>query len=129
MSESYVSKRRDRRSALKVLRKLHSKYDSASEIVTDKLGSYGAALRDLSICHRNETGHYQNDQVENSHLHFRRRERAMGRFRSMPSLQKFSSFHDVIFNQFSHQRHFLSRPNFKHLRDQSLNDWRILCTA
>jgi putative transposase len=47
--ESYVSKRRDRRAALKVLRKLLSKCGSAHEIVNDKLGSYGAALRDLGI--------------------------------------------------------------------------------
>jgi len=127
--ESFVSKRRDRRAALKVLRKLLSKYGSPAEIVTDKLVSYGAALQDFGIRHRHETGQYRNNQVENSHLHFRRRERAMGRFRSMASLQKFSSIHAAVFNQFSHQRHFLSRPNFKHLRDQSLNDWRILCAA
>ncbi|WP_026481169.1 IS6 family transposase [Ahrensia sp. 13_GOM-1096m] len=127
--ESYVSKRRDRRAALKVLKKLLSKYGSPAEIVTDKLGSYNAALRDLGMRHRHETGQYQNNQVENSHLHFRRRERAMGRFRSMASLQKFSSIHAAVFNQFNHQRHFLSRPNFKQLRDQSLNDWRILCSA
>ncbi|WP_371179707.1 DDE-type integrase/transposase/recombinase [Ahrensia sp. 13_GOM-1096m] len=109
--------------------KLLSKYGSPAEIVTDKLGSYGATLRDLGIRHRHETGQYRNNQVENSHLHFRRRERAMGRFRSMAILQKFSSIHAAVFNQFSHQRHFLNRPNFKHLRDQSLNGWRILCAA
>lgn len=127
--ESYVSKRRDRRAALKVLRKLLSKYGSPTEIVTDKLASYGAALRELGICHLHETGQYRNNQVENSHLHFRRRERAMGRFRSVASLQKFTSIHAAVFNQFSHQRHFLTRPNFKYLRDQSLNDWRILCAS
>lgn len=49
---SYVTKRRGRRAALKVLRKLLSKYSSPVEIVTDKLGSYGAALCDLAIRHR-----------------------------------------------------------------------------
>jgi putative transposase len=58
--ESYVSRRRDRRAALKVLKKLLSKYGSPSEIVTDKLGSYGTALRELGIRQRHETGQYQN---------------------------------------------------------------------
>ncbi|WP_018690379.1 DDE-type integrase/transposase/recombinase [Ahrensia kielensis] len=57
--ESFVSKRRDRRAALKVLRKLLSKYGSPAAIVTDKLVSYGAALQDFGIRHRHETGQYQ----------------------------------------------------------------------
>jgi len=125
--ESCVSKRRDRRAALKVLRKLLASYGSPHEIVTDKLGSYRAALRELNLLDRHETGQYENNQSENSHLHFRRRERAMCRFRSARSLQKFTSIHASIFNQFSHQRHLLSCPNFKLFRDQSLADWRDIC--
>ncbi|WP_425458892.1 DDE-type integrase/transposase/recombinase [Ahrensia kielensis] len=94
-----------------------------------KLGCYGAVFRELGINNRHEIGLYKDNQVENSHSHFRRRERVMGRFRSMASLQKFSSIHAAVFNQFSLQRHFLSRPNFKHLSDLPLNDWRILCVA
>ena len=59
--ESYVSKRRDRRAALKILRKLLSKYGSPHEIVTDKLPSYRAALRDLDLIDRHETRQYQNN--------------------------------------------------------------------
>ncbi|WP_133487912.1 IS6 family transposase [Aliiroseovarius marinus] len=121
--ESFVSKRRDRRAALKMLRKLLSAHGSPHEIVTDKLGSYRAALRDLNLLGRHETGQYENNQSENSHLHFRRRERAMCRFRSMRSLQKFTSIHAAIFNQFSHQRHLETRIRFKELRAQSLTDW------
>ncbi|MBU2868416.1 IS6 family transposase [Pacificibacter marinus] len=127
--ESFVSKRRDRRAALKVLRKLLSKHGSPHEIITDKLGSYRAALRELNLLDRHETGQYENNQSENSHLHFRQRERAMCRFRSARSLQKFISINAAIFNHFSHQRHFLSRPNFKLLRDQSLADWRKVCAG
>ena len=54
--ESYVSKRQDRRSALKLLRKMLLKYGAPVEIATDKLGSYGAALRELGISHCHETG-------------------------------------------------------------------------
>lgn len=94
--ENYVSKRHDRRTALKVLRKLLTKCGSAHEIVTDKLGSNGAALLDLGIGNKHQTGQYKNNQVENLHLHFRRRERAMNRFRSMGALQKFSSIHAIV---------------------------------
>ena len=127
--ESVVTKRRGRRAALKILRKLLSKHGSPHEIVTDKLRSYGAALRELKLQNRHETGQYQNNQSENSHLHFRRRERAMCRFRSMGSLQKFTSLHGSIFNHFSHQRHLEKRKNFKQLRAQSLIDWRRLTMA
>lgn len=140
--ESVVTKCRDRRSALKILRKILSRHGSPHEIVTDKLGSYRAALRELNLVQRHETSQYQNNQSENSHLHFRRRERAMCRFRSMGSLQKFTSIHGSIFNLFNHQRHSLAdrvcfanpeklekRQNFKHLRDQSLADWRNLSVA
>lgn len=127
--ESFVSKRRDRLSALKILRKLLSAHSSPHEIVTDKLRSYRAALRELGILDRHETEQYQNNRCENSHLHFRRRERAMCRFRSMRSLQKFTSIHAAFFNQFGHKRHQLSRLTFKFLRDQSVADWRNIYAA
>lgn len=63
--ESYVTKRRDLRAALKVLRKLLTKCGSSHEIVTDKLGSYGVVLRDLGISNKHQTGQYKNNQVEN----------------------------------------------------------------
>ena len=124
--DSVVTKRRDKRSALKLLKKLLSEYGSPDEIVTDKLGSYRAALRDLGIPQCHETGQYKNNQSENSHLHFRRRERAMGRFRSMGSLQKFTAIHAAMFNHFHHQRHLERRSTFKSLRAQSFADWQGL---
>ena len=45
-----------------------------------------AALRELNLLNRHEIDQYQKNQCENSHLPFRRRERAMDRFRSMASL-------------------------------------------
>lgn len=127
--ESYVSKRRDRRAALKLLRKLLSKHGLPNEIVTDKLSSYHAAIRELGAEHLLETGQFENNQIENSHLHFRRRERAMYRFRSVATLQKFTSIHATFHNLFSHQRHLETRTNFKKLREQSLADWQITVSA
>ena len=45
--ESFVTKTRDRKAALKFLRKTMKKHGRAEVFVTDKLRSYGAALRDL----------------------------------------------------------------------------------
>jgi len=45
--------------------------------------------------------------AENSHPPFRRRERAMLRFRQMKSLQKFASVHANVHNHFSSDRHLI----------------------
>ena len=45
-----VQKRRNKRAAIKLLRKLlQNQGITSTKVVTDKLGSYGAALRDLEI--------------------------------------------------------------------------------
>ena len=84
--ESVVTKRRDKRAALKLLRKLMLSYGKRKTIVTDKLKSYGAALRKLGVSGHENQERWINNRVENSHLPFRRRERAMQRFRRMRSL-------------------------------------------
>ena len=127
--ECVVTKNRARRSALKTLNKLMKRYGESKEIVTDKLGSYSAALREIGYSRHHETGQYQNNKCENSHLHFRRRERAMCRFRSMRSLQKFTSIYSQFHNHFQHQRHLETRQIFKKLRNQSLVDWQNICAA
>ena len=105
------------------------KYGKSKEIVTDKLDSYSSALCEIGYNGYHETGQYQNNQCENSHLYFRRRERAMCRFRSMRSLQKFTSIQCQFHNHLQHQRHFETRQDFKKIRDQSLSDWQNICAA
>ncbi len=73
-------------------------------IVTDGLRSYGAALKDLGAADRKQTGRWLNTRVENSHLPFRRRERAMPRFRRMKTLRKLASVHGSVHNHFSQER-------------------------
>ena len=96
-------------------------------IVTDRLRSYGAALRDLGIGDRQETARWSNNRAENSHQPFRRRERAMLRFRRMQSLQKFAAVHASIHNLFNAERALYSRDNFKANRTAALLEWRGLC--
>ena len=125
--DCYVTKRRNRKAALKVLKKLMSRHGEPKEIVTDKLPSYKAALRNIGAMDLQNTEQYKNNQVENSHLHFRRRERGMNKFRSMKSLQKFISMQSVFQNHFNHQRHLENRDNFKNLRQNSIDQWRTIC--
>ncbi|WP_108835246.1 IS6 family transposase [Tateyamaria sp. Alg231-49] len=127
--ESYVTKRRDRKAALKFLRKSMKRYGRPEVIVTDKLRSYGAALKVFGNARRQETGRWVNNRAENSHLPFRRRERAMLRFRQMRCLQKFAAVQSSVHNHFNQERHLHSRDNFKLNRSAALSEWRQLCSG
>ncbi|SHK18436.1 putative transposase [Shimia gijangensis] len=94
--ESYVTKRRNRKVALKFLKKTMKRHGRAEVLVTDKLRSYGAAMKVIGNVAKQETGRWKNNRAENSHLPFRRRERAMIRFRRMRTLQKFVSVHASV---------------------------------
>jgi putative transposase len=122
--ECHVTKRRNKKAALKVLKKLMSRHGRPKEIVTDKLPSYKAALRNIGAMDLQNTRQYKNNQVENSHLHFRRRERGMNKFRLMRSLQKFTVIHSSFLNHFNHQRHLENRQTFKNLRQNSVDSWK-----
>ena len=127
--ESFVTKRRDKKAALKFLKKTLKRHGHAEEMVTDRLRSYGAALKELGIHDRQETGRWENNRAENSHQPFRRRERAMLRFRRMRTLQKFASVHASVHNHFSRERALHSRPNYKLNRAAALAEWRGLLAA
>jgi putative transposase len=125
--ESFVTKIREKKTALKFLKKAMRKHGKPEVIVTDLLRSYGAAPKEIGAEHRQETGRWLNSRAENSHLPFRRRERAMLRFRRMRSLQKFAAVHTSIYNLFNSERSFNSRPNFKLNRTAALAERRGLC--
>jgi putative transposase len=127
--ESYVTKRRDRKAAFKFLRKTMKRHGSADVFVTDKLRSYGAAMKEIGNADLQETGRWLNNRAENSHQPFRRRERAMLRFSRMRSLQKFVAAHVSVHNHFNAERHLYNRSNFKLNRAAALTEWRGLCAA
>lgn len=127
--ESYVTKTRDKKAALKFLKKSMKRYGRAHVLVTDKLRSYGAAMKEIGTADRQETGRWRNNKAENSHLPFRRRERAMQRFRRMRCLQMFAAFHASVFNHFNSERSLTSRQNFKLNRAAALAEWRQLGVA
>ena len=127
--ESFVTKTRDKASALKFMRKAMKRYGNPKVVVTDKCPSYRAAMKVIGNEGRQETGRHFNNRAENSHLPFRRRERAMSRFRRMRSLQKFASIHSSVYNHFNHQRNIERRARFKSLRNAALLEWRELIAA
>jgi putative transposase len=127
--ESFVTKTRDKASALKFMRKAMKRYGNPQVVVTDRCHSYRAAMKEIGNAGRQECGRHLNNRAENSHLPFRRRERAMSRFRRMRSLQKFASIHSSVYNHFNHQRNIESRARFKSLRDAALLEWRELVAA
>jgi putative transposase len=124
--EAYVTRRRDRKAALRFLRRTMNRYGSPNVVVTDRLGSYKAAMKLIGNAGRQETGRWLNNRAENSHLPFRRKERAMGKFRSFETLQKFVSTQSSVHNHFSHERHLNRRETFKKNRSAALAEWRQL---
>jgi putative transposase len=127
--ESYVTKRRDRKAAFKFMRKTMKRHSRAHIFVTDKLRSYGAAMKVIGNTDLQETGRWLNNRAENSHQPFRRRERAMPRFRRMRTLQKFVAVHASVHNHFNRERHLYNRSNFKLNRAAALTEWRGLGVA
>ena len=122
-----VTKHRDQRAALKFLKKLMKRYGRPRAVVTDRLRSYGAAMRVIGNVRRQEcTGCLINNRAENSHQPFRRRERAMLRFRRMQTLQKFVSVHGTVYNHFNLEHHLTNRQTYKRNRSASMAAWQLL---
>ena len=125
-----VQSRRDKKAALRLMRKLLKKQGFAPTVwVTDKLRSYGAAKRDLALSARHEYGRRQNNRAENSHQPVRRRERKMQGFKSPGSAQRFLSKHSAIHNIFNLQRHLVSRRTFRQFRAEAAQAWQRATAA
>ena len=124
--ESFVTKTRDKAAALTFMKKALKRHGSPEAITTDGLRSYKAAMSELGNADKQHFGRWANNRVENSHLPFRRRERAMLRFRQMKSLQKFASVHANFHNHFNQERHLVSRQEYKSRRSAALAEWQTL---
>ena len=117
---------RDKKAALAFIKKALKRHGSPETITTDGLRSNGAALGELGSREKQEVGRWANNRVENSHLPFRRRERAMLRFRQMKTLQKFASVHANVHNHFSLERHLIDRQTYRERRSAALAEWQSL---
>jgi putative transposase len=122
--ETVVTAKRDKAAAMKFLKRIMEKYGRPKIIVTDRLCSYSAAMKAIGNADRQVVGRRLNNRAENPHQPFRRRERAMLRFRNMKTLQKFSSVHAEVHNHFSQERHLVTRETYKQRRLIALDEWR-----
>jgi len=125
-----VQSRRNKKAALKLMRKLLKKQDFVPDaFVTDKLPSYGAALNDLGLSRHHEFGGRKNNRAENSHLPVRQRERRMQRFKSAGSAQRFLSTHAAVYNVFNVQRHLISRNTLRQFRGEAMSVLQTVTAA
>lgn len=124
--ESYVTRTRDKEAALRFMKKALKRHGSPEAITTDGLRSYKAAMTELGNQRKQEVGRWANNRGENSHLSFRRRKRAMQRFRRMKSLQKFATVHANVHNHFNQERHLVDRQTYKARRSAALAEWQAL---
>lgn len=125
-----VQPRRDKASALKLMRSLIKKQGFVpAVIVTDKLRSYAAAFRDLNLSARHEQGLRANNRAENSYRPVRRRERKMQRFKSAGSAQKFLSSYSALSNTYNLDRHLISRRTLRQFRAEAADAWKRATAA
>ena len=122
--EVFATKRRDRRAALKFLKRTMKRYGRPRSIVTDRLRLYRSAMKVIGNAADQECGRWLNNRAENSHQPFRRREKAMAKLRDVKTLQKFAAVHASIHNHFNHDRHLMRRDIFKGKRSATLAEWR-----
>ncbi|WP_406729555.1 IS6 family transposase [Streptomyces sp. GD-15H] len=119
-----VQNRRDKAAARRFFRKLRKETASVPRVViTDKLRSYGAALRETmpSVEHRSHKG--LNNRAENSHQPTRERERTMKGFRSAASAQRFLGAFSSISPHFRPRRHLLTARDYRQEMTERFTVW------
>ncbi|MBM6584359.1 IS6 family transposase [Microvirga sp. BT689] len=125
--DEVVQTRRDTKAAKRLLKRLLRKQGRPPRrLITDKLGSYAAARRHImpEVEHRSHKG--LNNRAENSHLPFRRRERAMQGFRSPRYLQRFVSVFSAVRNLFVPPRSSRSAPATRLHRLNAMAEWNAV---
>jgi len=120
-----VQARRDKRAAVKFLRKLLSGLRYVPRVlITDKLASYGAARGVVlpSVEHRQHRR--LNNRAANAHQPTRERERRMRRFKSPGHAQRFLAAYGPIAAHCRPRRHRLTATGYRQHRDRAHAVWR-----
>ena len=118
-----VQTRRNARAAKRFISRLIARWGMPRVIITDKLRSYGAALRKLGLAvdHRAHKG--LNNRIEGSHRPTRKREKVQGRFKSARQAQRFLAVHDETANLFRPRRHTMTASTFREKRADAFCEW------
>jgi putative transposase len=127
--EILVQTKRNKRAALKFLRKLLKSNPAPNRITTDKLRSYSAAINVIGPSIPHDTDQYSNNIVEISHQPTRQRERQMRKFKSAGQAQRFLACHAVINNHFRLQRHLLKAKHYRFFRKRAFDLWSQIACA
>ena len=119
-----VQSRRNKGAAKKFFRKLLKGCEYVPRvIITDKLGSYGAAKKEVLPGVEHRQSRYLNNRAENSHQPTRKRERVMQRFKSAGHAQRFSSAFGPIRDHFSPRRHRMKAGEYRAKRQKRFQVW------
>ncbi len=120
----FLQEKRDGKAAKRFFKRLIcSNKGNPRKIVTDKLGSYRVAHRELIPDTIHDTSQYANNKAELSHQPTRVRERGMRKFKSIRQAQRFLSAHAEVYNLFNLGRHLLSAKNYRMFRDRAFVSW------
>ena len=120
----FLQARRDGRAAKRFLKRLLKTHRlEPRKIVTDKLGSYGVAHRELIPDTIHDTSQYANNRAEVSHQPTRVRERGMRRFKSTNQAQRFLGVHAAVYNLFNLGRHLISAKHYRLFRQRAFVSW------
>jgi len=119
-----VQKRRDTCAAKRFFRKLLNALPYVPRtVVTDWLGSYGTACRNLLPSVGHCQGQRWNNRAEVSHQPTRQREHSMRRFTSPGQAQHFLAIHGPITKLFCFRRNLLPARHYRTLRAQAFAIW------
>ena len=125
-----VQPRRDARTARRFFRRLlNSQRQEPVRLVTDTLGSYRVAHRDVMPLVTHDTTRYANNRADVSHQPTRQRERQMRGFPSSAHAQCFLHVHGIIHNLFRVGRHRLRSVQHRMLRARAFTVWTAVTAA
>src|SRR5215216_5988695 len=122
-----VQSRRNKQAAKKFFRKLLKGCQYVPRVlITDKLGSYAAAKKEVlpGVEHRQHKR--LNNRAENSHQPTRQRERTMRRFKSPGHAQRFLAAHGSIREHFCPPRHRLSAKHYRAVIQERFVVWNTI---
>ena len=118
-----VQTRRNAKAAKRFLARLIAQFGQPRVVITDKLRSYikPIARQASGADHRAHKG--LNNRIEGSHRPTRRREKIMGRFKSLRQAQRFLAAHDQINTIFKPRRYRLTANSYRHSRSDAFSLW------
>lgn len=124
--ETLVQKKKDKKAAKRFFKKVLGRYEyvPGKIIVTDKLKSYPAALKELAPHKKHISNKSANMRAENSHRPLRKREKGLQRFKSHRHAQMFLTSYMKIRNYFCPRQHLISADLYRSIMVQRFDIWK-----